>query len=64
MEELEGILKGFVSVEFLRRHGGLRALPGKGYWGAAVIASLDRICDIGVSQPQGEVFFRQKETYH
>jgi hypothetical protein len=41
--EIKGILLGFVKLETLRQFG-LVALPGKGYWGKAVIDALNRYC--------------------
>ncbi|MCG3141096.1 MAG: hypothetical protein HDKAJFGB_02286 [Anaerolineae bacterium] len=50
--EIEDLLHGFVSLDMLRQHG-LRAMPGRGYWGKAVIASIDRLCEDTLSQPRG-----------
>lgn len=50
--ELKEILAGFASVEYLRCAGGLKGLPGRGYFGASVLAALERVCD-NASQPQG-----------
>ena len=58
-EELLEIIRGFVSIEVLRKEG-LCAFPGRGYWGGAVIAAIDRLCKNRPSQPRG--VSRRKET--
>ena len=50
--EVEELLTGFVSLDLLRKHG-LRAMPGRGYWGNSIIASIERLCENALSQPRG-----------
>ena len=48
-ESLNRILHGFVKIESLRKFG-LKSLPGKGYWGQAVIDALNRMSRISASE--------------
>lgn len=49
-EEARELLNGFVSLEYLRTRGGLKGLPGAGYFGGALLAALHRICTIAPYQ--------------
>ncbi len=59
--ELENLLRGFVNLDTLRKYG-LRALPGKGYWGQSVIDAMNQVCETPSAQRSG--VSRGKETHN
>lgn len=60
-KDLSEMISGFVSIESLRKSG-LRALPGSGYWGQAIIDVLNRMCTLVVSD--SGVDATAKEAFH